>query len=118
MYGMYSNNMYEELPGRQDVIFKGTHKYADLLEHFTSQIPQKDIRLGVGVEKVIQKGTKINLQLGDDTILEADYVIFTPSAGVLKWAVSNRMFQPELPTDKVNAIKSVGYGTAGKLLLR
>ena len=116
MYG--SSEMWEELPGRQDVTFKGNHKYTDLLEHFTSKIPQEAIRLGVGVEKVTHKGQKIHLQLGDDTILEADYVIFTPSAGVLKWAVSNRLFHPELPSDKINAIKSVGYGTVGKLLLR
>ena len=115
MYG--SSEMYEELPGR-DVTFKGNHKYTDLLEHFTSKIPQKAMRLGVEVEKGTQKGTKISLQSGDDIILEADYVIFTPSAGVLKWAVSNRMFQPELPTNKVKAIKTVGYGTVGKLLLR
>ena len=50
--------------------------------------------------------------------MEADYVIFTPSAGVLKWAVKNRLFQPQLPQSKVDAIKSVGFGTVGKIFLR
>ena len=109
--------MYEELPGI-DVTFKSGHKYADMLDHFTSKIPSEAIRLETGVQKVIHLGNKVHLRLGDDELLEADYVIFTPSAGVLKWAVSNSLFEPQLPSSKVNAIKSIGYGTVGKILLR
>ena len=109
--------MYEELPGI-DVTFKSNHKYSDLLEHFTSKIPPEAIRLETRVQKVINKGDKINLLLGDDELLEADYVIFTPSLGVLKWAVSNSLFQPQLPLHKVNAIKSIGFGSVGKIFLR
>ena len=109
--------MYEELPGI-DVTYKSNHKYSDLLEHFTSKIPAEAIRLETRVQKVINQGNKIQLQLGDDELVEADYVLFTPSAGVLKWAVTNSMFQPQLPLGKVNAIKSIGYGTVGKIFLR
>ena len=109
--------MYEELPGI-DVTFKSSHKYADMLGHFTSKIPSEAIRLETRVQKVIHQGNKVHLRLGDDELLEADYVIFTPSAGVLKWAVSNSLFEPQLPPSKVNAIKSIGYGTVGKILLR
>ena len=109
--------MYEELPGI-DVTFKSNHKYADLLEHFVSKIPPETIRLETRVQKVINQGHKINLHLGDGELLEVDYVIFTPSAGVLKWAVTNSLFQPQLPLSKVNAIESVGFGTVGKIFLR
>ena len=110
--------MYEELPGTQGVTYKSSHKYADLLSHFTSKIPPEAIRLETAVQKVINQGNKIHLQLGDDELLEADYVIFTPSVGVLKWAVTNNLFQPQLPSSKVDAIKSVGFGTVGKIFLR
>lgn len=109
--------MYEELDGI-DVTFKSNYKYADLLQHFISKIPTEAIRLDTKVQKVTQKGNKINLQLGEDELLETDFVIFTPSAGVLKWAVSSDYFQPQLPLSKVNAIKSIGFGTVGKIFLR
>ena len=115
MYG--GNEMYKELPGI-DVTIKSNHKFADLLEHFTSKIPPEAIKLETRVQKVIHRGNKVHLQLGVDELLEADYVVFTPSAGVLKWAVSNSLFEPQLPSSKVNAIKSIGYGTVGKILLR
>ena len=115
MYG--TNEMYKELPGI-DVTFKSNHKFSDLLEHFTSQIPPEAIKLECRVQKIMHKGNKISLELADDTHLEADYIIFTPSAGVLKWAVANKLFQPQLPLEKINAIKSVGFGTVGKILLR
>ena len=115
MYG--SNEMYKDLPGIY-VTLKSNHKYSDLLEYFTSKIPQESIRLGNRVQKVTHMSNKVKVQLGDGTHLEADYVVFTTSAGVLKWAVSNSLFQPQLPLEKVMAIKSVGFGTVGKIFLR
>ena len=67
--------MYEELDGI-DVTFKSNYKYADLLQHFISKIPTEAIRLDTKVQKVTQKGNKINLQLGEDELLETDFVIF------------------------------------------
>ena len=115
MYG--TNEMYKDLPGIY-VTLKSNHKYSDLLEYFTSKIPQESIRLGNRVQKVTHMSNKVKVQLGDGTHLEADYVVFTTSAGVLKWAVSNSLFQPQLPLEKVMAIKSVGFGTVGKIFLR
>ncbi len=41
---------------------------------------------------------------------EADHVIITTSLGVLKMWASNDMFNPSLPTDKLNAISKLGMG--------
>ena len=55
----------------------------------------------------------------DQFFMEADYVIFTPSVGVLKWAVSlGNFFEPDLPTDKVAAIESLGFGSVAKIIMR
>jgi monoamine oxidase len=110
--------MYENLPGI-DVTFKADHKYTDILKHFTDDIPRENIRLGAKVKKIKMVGAGISLDLEGDERLAADYVIFTPSVGVLKWAVSDGiLFDPPLSENKVRAIKSVGFGTVGKIFIR
>jgi monoamine oxidase len=71
------------------------------------------------LQKIKQKGDGIGLELQSGATLRADYVIFTPSAGVLKWAFSDgELFEPHLSNSKVEAIRHVGFGTVGKIYMR
>ena len=65
------------------------------------------------------QGERIRIKLKDDSFVEADYVIFTPSVGVLKWVLSlMNFFEPYLPIDKFKAIESLGFGSVAKIILR
>ncbi len=109
--------MYKELG--LDVSFKPGHKYRDLLAHFTDKIPEGVIQLNKKVKKVTQDGDVVRLTLEDGKELEADYVIHTPSLGVLKWATTDGdVFQPRLSEKKIKAIETTGFGTVGKVYLR
>lgn len=52
----------------------------------------------------------------DGEEFNADYVILTVSLGVLK-EHAERLFLPPLPADKMEAIKSLGYGMVNKIFL-
>ena len=78
----WMEKIYEELKDDEDeevkdVTYKSNRKYADLLKYFTDRIPDGTIRLETRVEKVIDKGNKINLQLGEGKTLEADCHLYT-----------------------------------------
>jgi hypothetical protein len=49
----------------------------------------------------------MKLTTSTNDIIEADHIIFTCSAGVLK-AEAERMFTPQLPEKKLNAIRDIG----------
>ena len=82
--GFFSSfHKYVTLPGG-DVTFKAEHKYSDTLQFFTPKIPQDAIKLNSTVTKIQQEGAKIKLQVQDSSEVNADYVLYTPSVGVLK----------------------------------
>ena len=113
------SEMFEDDPEDVYYLFKADTKYTDLLNHFTSQIPPAAIRLGKQVVRLENLADKIRIHIKGDPAMEADYVIFTPSVGVLKWAVSNDdFFEPRLPSDKVKAIESLGFGSVAKIIMR
>ena len=100
-------------------LFKKDSKYSDLLDYFTSKIPPASLELGKQVKKLEHLGDKIRIHLNGNSMMEADYVIFTPSVGVLKRLVSKEdFFEPILPHDKVRAIESLGFGAVAKIIMR
>ncbi|KAJ8949098.1 hypothetical protein NQ318_017003 [Aromia moschata] len=76
------------------------------------------ILLNKEVNKVIwnKDARKVTVQCSDNSSFEADHVIFTPSLGVLK-ANHEQLFEPGLPKEKVNAIKTTGFGAVLKIIL-
>ncbi|XP_015111728.1 protein anon-37Cs [Diachasma alloeum] len=58
----------------------------------------------------------VNVKTSDGNEYTADYVIFTPSLGVLK-ANHKSLFEPNLPPNKINAIENIGMGHVGKIYL-
>ncbi len=68
------------------------------------------------VSTITWDGDVINLLCADNTQYWADYVIFTPSLGVLKDRHTT-LFSPQLPDRKVSAIEHSEYGSLEKILL-
>ncbi|XP_011305478.1 spermine oxidase [Fopius arisanus] len=58
----------------------------------------------------------VKVKTSDGDEYAADYVIFTPSLGVLK-ANHKNLFQPHLSARKIRAIESLGIGHVGKIYL-
>ena len=113
------SEMFESDPDDIYYEFKTDTKYTDLLRHFTSQIPPVAICLGKQVTRLENLAEKIRIHIRENNTMEADYVIFTPSLGVLKRLHSDKhFFEPDLPPDKVRAIESLGFGTVAKIILR
>ncbi|XP_070490876.1 spermine oxidase-like [Chironomus tepperi] len=60
--------------------------------------------------------SKVLVTCADGTSYEATYVIFTASLGVLK-KYHETLFTPALPENNILAIKTMGFGAAGKIFL-
>lgn len=72
------------------------------------------------VERISWDDTKkdtVTVECSDGTKYTADHVICTVSLGVLK-ATHKRMFTPELPANKVNAIQGLAIDTIDKIFLK
>jgi spermine oxidase len=62
------------------------------------------------------KNEKVIITCSDDSKFEADHVIVTVSLGVLKDR-HVKLFNPNLPEDKIKAISNYGFGTLDKIFL-
>lgn len=61
-------------------------------------------------------GNMISVKCKDGTVYKAKHVIVTVSLGVLK-ASQSTLFTPILPSDKLNLIKYLQFGTFNKIVL-
>lgn len=109
-------------PGNQTLIWKGVG-YKTILEILTKSYPDPSKTLPLKEKLVLNsKVTKINW--GTRPIIvetasknySADFVIFTPSIGVLKHQ-KETLFTPNLPPKKIKAIESTGFAGVIKLFL-
>ncbi|VDM93008.1 unnamed protein product, partial [Onchocerca ochengi] len=86
----------------------GSHVY---LDHVVQQIEYDNEKVSV---KCLVNGTR-------EVVFNGDCVLCTLPLGVLKRSVRNRnnapSFQPELPSWKINAINSLGFGNVNKIML-
>ncbi|KAF2894669.1 hypothetical protein ILUMI_11503 [Ignelater luminosus] len=84
------------------------------------QLPiEEKILLNKEVNKIVWEKTSENsknvfIETSDGSVFAADYLIFTPSLGVLKNTHRN-LFVPHLPEDKINAISKLGMGAISKI---
>ena len=62
------------------------------------------------------QGDKVNVTCANGQTYEADHVVVTVSLGVLK-KYHRRMFLPQLPDDKEEAIDNIGFGKVNKIFL-
>lgn len=88
-----------------------------------NQLPiEEKILLNTEVNKIVWEKTSDNsrnvlAESSDGSVFTADYLIFTPSLGVLKNTHRN-MFSPHLPEEKVNAINKLGMGAISKICIQ
>ncbi|KAF5748479.1 hypothetical protein HS088_TW04G00433 [Tripterygium wilfordii] len=119
---------YRMFPGEEITIAKG---YISVIESLASVLPPGVIQLGRKVTKIkwqpqsteMVNGystSPVKLHFSDGSIIEADHVIVTVSLGVLKSVIArdSGMFNPPLPSLKVQAISRLGYGVVNKLFVQ
>ncbi|KAJ8311839.1 hypothetical protein KUTeg_010611 [Tegillarca granosa] len=111
---------YEELPGVHYTIPPG---FSEVLEIIKKKIPKGSIKLNQAVRSVNwnrkhsgDNQYEISVQCENGEIFYANHVICTVSLGVLK-AACDRMFNPSLPTEKLQAIDRIGFGIVDKVIL-
>jgi spermine oxidase len=92
-----------------------------LMKSYPDSKNKLDIDDKIHLKKKVQKiswdqNQSVSVLTADNTTYTADYVIFTPSTGVLK-KHQDTLFEPKLPSEKKNAIENTGYGSITKLFV-
>lgn len=123
-------NNYRRCEGDVDINWK-TGGYKTILDILLQRFPKaagleelplkKHLRLSSEVKNIVYKFNKrnpfgITVTTTDGAEYHADYIIFTPSLGVLKYQY-NSLFTPQLPKFKRQAIYTLGYGTVTKAVM-
>lgn len=115
---------YKKCPGKYFYSWNG-YGYKTILEVMMQKYPKPDTQLPIDDKIFLQNEVvkvtnwqegKVNVKVQNGTIYKADHVIFTPSLGVLK-ATYKSLFNPPLPTDKIQAIENIGFGAVAKIVL-
>ncbi|CAM1154232.1 PAOX (predicted) [Pycnogonum litorale] len=111
---LYYGN-YQEFSGYSYTELK--NGYQSLLHNMHSQLSNDSIKLGSCVDKIDWSNKQVKLKMTDGLVYTADHVVITLPLGVLKQQ-HLRMFTPNLPVSKVNAINHIGFGYVGKIYVR
>lgn len=97
--------------------------YVGVLAPLLRDVPDKSLKYSKPVGNIrwgaVQAragGPRAVVQCCDGEEFGADYIIVTVSLGVLKEHAS-KLFCPALPIEKMDAIKSLGYGNVDKIFL-
>ncbi|RZB41611.1 spermine oxidase [Asbolus verrucosus] len=115
---------YQDCEGNQIITWNG-RGYKTILEILMKSYPDPDKRLPIDDkihlnEKVTKinwnTGKNVNVQTVHNASYSADYVIFTPSVGVLK-EQHGTLFNPPLPRLKQAAIETTGFAGVIKLFM-
>lgn len=102
------------------------HGYKTILDFMMQKFPDPSKRLPIDDNMFLKKevtkislrnkNKKVSVRCLDNTMVEVDHVIFTPSLGVLK-ASHDSLFEPSLPAEKITAIGNFGFGATFKVAL-
>ena len=118
--------IYCDLPGIRDVRFDEGHAYGCLLKMLLEDLPKDTILYSREVVSINTESNPTMVKCKNGDQFEADHVIVTIPLGVLKRRcldenlVSNEspLFVPPLPADKLKAIRDLGFGQLGKIMLK
>ncbi|KAK9887449.1 hypothetical protein WA026_022595 [Henosepilachna vigintioctopunctata] len=112
---------YKECEGDQ-VSSWGGLGYKTILDILLRNFPnktgyniEKHLSLGKTVSKITQLNNTIKIRCEDSSEYDADYVVFTPSLGVLK-NDHKKLFEPNLDKVKVDAIEKLGFDGVMKII--
>src|SRR6218665_895146 len=105
------------------------HGYQPVLDVLLKDIPKDSILLNTHVERIVWKddgetqgkerensGRRVTVVSSGGEEFSADHVIVTWLLGYLK-SHMDKLFLPQLPEDKVSAVKRLGFGTVNKIYL-
>ncbi|XP_060518708.1 spermine oxidase-like [Cylas formicarius] len=121
---LLSTSDYKKCDGDLFLNWNG-HGYKTVLEVMMQKFPNRDNQLPIDDKILLNKevinvkyksGDQIAVVCKDGSSYSADHVLFTPSVGVLKHD-HETLFDPQLPKEKVDAIKNIGYGAIMKIIL-
>ena len=122
-FDVAADNDYKELEGAWDLAFQGVG-FKTILNILMKNYPNSSEKLPID-DKIFlnNKVTEIKWT-GNETVTvytsqntyTADFVIFTPSVGVLKHQKTN-LFNPNLPSWKNDAIEAFNFGSVAKIFV-
>ena len=118
--------IYCDLPGVRDLRFDEGHAYGCLLKKLLEDLPKDIILYGREVVSIDTESNPTIVKCKNGDQFEADHVIVTVSLGVLKKRCldenlapnESSLFVPPLPADKLKAIRDLGFGQLGKIILK
>ncbi|KAI2803677.1 hypothetical protein BLOT_007810 [Blomia tropicalis] len=111
-YGALLKQLENEFPLEQMVQLKSA------VRKIMPFVDGNKIKIKLQIEKLLytdEKATNFTVKETNESIF--DHVIITSSIGFLKANLNNDFFNFLLPKDKVDVIRSLGYGTINKIFL-
>lgn len=125
-YDVSIDSKFTSCEGNQDLNWNGAG-YKTILDLMMQKFPDPKAALPIDDKILLNKEVKrinwktnerqlISVHCSDGSLYEADYVIFTPSVGVLK-TQHKSLFEPRLPENKITAIENTGLGAVIKVVL-
>ncbi|XP_025833163.1 peroxisomal N(1)-acetyl-spermine/spermidine oxidase [Agrilus planipennis] len=127
VYDVSTGCSYEECKGDQMLTWNGKG-FQTILDVLMNKFPNPDNPLPIGdkilFEKEVEniqwrndnKDGSVVVKCADGSVYGGQYVVVTPSVGVLKAKV-DEMFTPPLPIDKRRAVEDIGFGAIMKVFL-
>ena len=120
------NDDYIILPGTPEVRFDKGCSYMNLVDKLVEDLPKDTILYGREVININTENDPILIECRNGDQFEADHVIITVSLGVLKRRCLDEnllpnecsLFTPALPIEKEEAIRKLGFGEIGKIVLQ
>ena len=124
--GITVQSDYINLEGTPDVTFSNGHTYTSLVNKLVEDLPKDSILYGREVVSISTENDPILIKCRNGEHFEADHVIITVSLGVLKRRCLDEnilpnecsLFTPALPVEKEEAIRRLGFGQIGKIVLQ
>ncbi|XP_030059047.1 peroxisomal N(1)-acetyl-spermine/spermidine oxidase [Microcaecilia unicolor] len=124
LVGLSPFGEYKMLPGL-DCMFPGG--YESLIEHMLKSLPKDIVLLEKPVKTIHWKGCfrgqtpqeqtfPVQVECENGETFTADHVIVTVPLGYLK-EHCNTFLHPPLPSNKIQAIRKMGFGTNNKIIL-
>ena len=124
--GMTIQSNYIDLDGVHSATFSNGHTYTSLVNKLVEDLPKDSILYGREVVSISTENDPILIKCRNGEHFEADHVIITVSLGVLKRRCLDEnilpnecsLFTPALPVEKEEAIRRLGFGQIGKIVLQ
>ncbi|KAL3287706.1 hypothetical protein HHI36_002170 [Cryptolaemus montrouzieri] len=96
--------------------------YKTILDLLLKNFPNKtgyditnNLSLNTTVTKIIMEENSVKVKCADDSEYNTEYVLWTPSLGVLKHDHKS-IFQPKLSDERINAIENFGFDGVMKIV--